>query len=277
MNMYNSNNQNIGTKTITQGGGMQRPDGSNGNLVSMNFNPPQQNPIIQSLAKPSYAASPNFPNGMKAPQVNLKSGQEDTSKIGNFLQYRTGLRNANMAMNYDKMNMNRASQNADRNQRGNQFIKRLALTKSNQDLNRNQNASQFIKRFNLGSQQFDRTFDFNMQKYLHPNATNNTEKYKLDRTKIFTKDPSSLVPHWGDLDDNAQNQVRNSYINTGVIPKINFEKGFMGYGNSATLAGENNSTQTKQQPKKVDTDKEDRFKQYIATKNKEIMNRDEKY
>lgn len=242
MNMYNINNDPIGTKTIQQGKGLQMPDGSFGNSVTMKFNntTQKQNRMINTLAQTQQKQSftNNYPNGIKPPLVHLEL-DNNNKEIGNFLQYLADKRNAAMIQKYDEMNM-----------KNNQFLKRLSNSKFQSKQNRyqqqllqqqrlKQQQKQFNKTFDFNVQKFDITHDFEMQKYLHPqNITDSSEKYKLERTKIFTKDPSSLVPEWEDLDEKTKIQVRDSYINNGTIPKLESSSGW--FGDVYRIAGENN-------------------------------------
>jgi len=222
--MYDDNGTKIGTKSRQAGQGLVKPDGSYGDGVTMNFNPPKpKNSIVNSLAQSQKSQFPNnYPNGIKPPQVHLQTGEENTNKIGNFLQYLTDKRNANMMQKYDALNM-----------KNNQFIQTLKNSKFQAGQNRlereqlqnqrlAQQQGQFNKTFDFNSQKFDRTHDLDMQKYLHPiRKTDNTEKYKIDRTKLFTKNPTSIVPEWEDLEDGQKKQVMQHYISTGTVPKIN--------------------------------------------------------
>jgi len=259
----------IGTESIDYGAGLQRPDGSYGNKVTMSFDPPKpkKNNLISSLAQSQQQSSyfpNNFPNGMKAPQVHLQTGEENTAKIGNFLKYLTDKRNAGMQQQYDAMNL-----------KNRQFSQRLQNDKYQSQQNRlekkylqnqrlSQQRSQFDKSFDFNVQKFDRTHDLDMQKFQSSlGAKNNGEKYKLERTKIFTKNPAALVPEWDDLDEGIKRQVSQYYINTGTIPNIKKEDGWFSDTYSIDTQNKNtNRNKTNVSQKTTDDEK----KQFLEWK-----------
>jgi len=253
--MYDDNGTKIGTKSRQAGHGLEKPNGGGyGDGVTMNFNPPKpKNSIVNSLAQSKKSQFPNnYPNGIQRPNLSLKL-DNNNKDIGNFLQYLTDKRNADMMQKYDALNM-----------KNNQFIQTLKNSKYQanqgrlekqylQDKRLTQQQGQYNSTYDFNTQKFDKTHDFEMQKYLHPvGKTDNSEKYKIDRTKLFTKDPASLVPHWDKLDDNQKNQVRNSYIQNGTIPKLKAYDGESWFGDDYKIDGEQaqapNSKPTKQAP-----------------------------
>ncbi len=260
--MYDDNGVRIGSKLRQAGKGLIKPDGSYGDSVSMKFEP-QKNPIISSLASSGPQVNSlqnNYPNGIKPPQVQLKTGEENTNKIGNFLQYSVAKRNAAMANKYDALNM-----------KNNQFLSNLANSKYQSQQNRleksalqnqrlSQQQSQFNKTFDFNSQKYERDHDFEMQKYLHPiSKTNNQEKYTIDRTKIFTKDPAAIVPEWDYLKDADKKIVMDSYIKTGSIPKIEKYNGDSWFGSDYRIASNDKKTNSENIDNNAVNDEEKQF------------------
>lgn len=259
MNMYDDYDNKIGTKTYNKNKGLLKPDGSYGNRVNMNFFPTAN--VGNNTQKPttSFQNINNFSNGIRPPKVTLKTGEENTNKIGNFLKYLTDKRNANMQSKYDELNL-----------KNNQFLKNLANSKYQARQNRLEKASlfdrelqqknnQFNKTYDFNRQKFDREHDLEMQKYLHSNnKKNDPEDYKIDRTKIFTKDPTSIIPEWDDLDENTKREAMQIYINNGVIPKIKkLEDGW--FSDTYAIDKENSTNNTQSKGKSQQDDEEKRF------------------
>ncbi len=274
MKMFDNNGNFIGNKTVTQGAGQQRPDGSYGNSVSMQFEP-QKNPIISSLAssRPQASSLPNnYPNGIKPPQVHLQTGQENTDKIDNFLQYRTDIRNANMANKYDALNM-----------KNNQFLRTLANSKFQAGQNRLEKYKLQNDRLAQQQQQYDNTLDFNKNKF-NKNYELNQEKFDFQKQTAGTKPTDmksrakifdTMYKGYYDkntsdaLDDNdvLKSQARNYYMQHGKMPNVEAYDGDSWFGKDYRIA-DNNPQQQQQQQQKFDNQKVVGNKKYVQKNGK---------
>jgi hypothetical protein len=275
MKMFDNNGNVIGNKTITQGAGQQKPDGSYGNSVSMQFEP-QKNPIINSLASRRQQASSfpnNYPNGIKPPQVHLKTGEENTAKIGNFLQYRADIRNANMTNKYDALNM-----------KNNQFLRTLANSKFQAGQDRLEKEKLQGERLALQQQHHNDTMGFNREKF-EKNYKLNKDKFDLEKQTKFVAKPTEMksradifdTMYQGYYDENTKDaldgneilksQARNYYMQHGKMPSIEAYDGESWFGDDYRIVSDN-PQQNKQKQQQYDSQKVVGNKKYVQKNGK---------
>jgi hypothetical protein len=217
--MYNDQRQKIGTKTVQQGAGLKRQDGSYGNGITMNFAPPP------TMAQPQQAQvnqGANFNNsyggmagGVTAPKVQYETPTEGMSSNDNFSRIIRNLamrKNADMQFNYDKTNSE--------------------LYRSNQD--RLQKESIFNRTMDNSNQQFDRNFDYRAMQDQREQAVKNimtpyqqAEQKRKDsemRLKNFDdNDFRSMMPEdvADEINDRNYAIAKRQFIETGQMPQFN--------------------------------------------------------
>jgi len=271
MDMYSRDNKKIGTKTITQGGGLQRADGSFGDHVKMNFAPPPQAVNTpQATQTPKY----NFNNGQNgiygAPQVTLQAPQ-DNPNMSRIISNLAALKNANMQKDYDKLNATIYDSAQTRQQRQNQFISELA--QKQQDMN-------------LRAQQFDLTHDLNVQnaQYARQAKGNDTDAM-LKRGKLFDETYAGNYDQdtVGYLRDNQAHydKLKADYIANGTFTPAQYDDGGWFGGARLNMGNQNQAGQQQTQAARVDPNykSDPAYKEFLREeairKNKEIMGRDE--
>lgn len=283
--MYNDQRQKIGTKTIQQGAGLQRPDGSFGNGVTMNFAPPpiirqpQEQQSQQNMLNNSYGG---MENGVSAPKVQYEV-QEGAGLYGSIIRNLAISRNAKMQQDYDRLNANLYDRNQDRTQQT-----------RNQDQNRNQEQYLFDKKIDNSNQQFDREMDFKYQDLKYQNAVKNVmtpyqqaqinQKQYDGRVQSFSDDAfKSMLPQGVseniDTDSTAYNQAKQQYFKDGTIPKFKLDE--HNYFSKDDFSIDTNTSQQQQPPQNANqiaqTDQSEgdakarAYRRYVEAKNKEIM------
>lgn len=250
MNMYDKNNSVIGTKKITNGGGLLKPDGTKGKHIKMDFDRPQMQiesnapKMISNIAN-SFRSSQSFPNGMQAPQVKYETpkGDENFSRI---LRNISAKKNANMIMQYDKMD--NSNQQFDRemyykhqNLKQQQAVKNVMTPYQQHQVSRNE--------YNDRLKSFDNLYQSNYN----------------DGERSYLSSNEPLLA-----------QVREHYAKSGTMPKLSYNDGGWLGAEKYTI----NHQQPQQAPvaqapqqHKIDSAKNDRFKLFVNQRDEEIRNR----
>lgn len=255
MDMYNDQRQKIGTKTVTQGGGIQRPDGSFGNHIAMKFNPPPQ----QAQA-PTQQQSQMFNNsygtmggGVNAPKLQYETpteGMTSTENQSRIIRNLARKRNATMQLEYDKMNSNMYNQQQDR-------VSRESIA----DNQLKQNESQFVRKSDIQAQQFDRTLDANTQQNMYTNALRNVmtpyqqQTIKQKRQKTITDGGfDNLLPKDFDKGSNEYEQAKKQYLESGTVPNFKLtNKAWWGDNDYEIVDGDVSQQQQQQMPQYQNT------------------------
>lgn len=243
--MYRDDGTKIGTKTVTQGAGLQRQDGTRGNHVSMQFNPPKEQPKTQQqqLQQNYNNSYGTMGGGVTAPKISYEtpSGDKNFSRI---LRNLATSRNAKAQQSYDKMNVSLYNQQQNRYQK---------------EMFQNQN-------INNSNQQFDRTMDFNTQKLKQQQAVKNVmTPYQQQQTRQAQY--NSRVKNFDDeifksqmpqaaadsINDRDYNIAKQQFLNSGIMP--NFEKydGDSWFGDDYRVVQDKAPIAESQQNKSVNT------------------------
>jgi len=279
--MYNDNRTKIGTKTIQQGAGLQKPDGSFGNGVTMKFNPPVAQAEQRQPQQQNFNNSYNtyVGNGVTAPKIQYEApkGDENFSRI---LRNLARSRNAKMQLKYDTLNSNIYDQQQTR----------LAEAKNNM-LDRLQKQSQFDATLQNGNEHFNRMMEYNRQKQQQLNALKNimtpyqkaeiAQKGYTNRLKEYNKDDfNNLMPNGvaDELSDSDFQKAKEYWLKTGNMPKFEATGKDGWFDNKYRVADTQQPQANTEQPKRqsntldpLDPAYQRAYRRYVLAKNKEIM------
>lgn len=280
MNMYDRDGQKIGTKTITQGGGLQRPDGSFGNGVTMNFAQRAQPPVQAQQQQPQQQN--NFSSyGQRAQAPTLKyeeptEGQTREQRISMILRNIAAKKNFEAKQSYDKLNTNAYSQQQDR-------LNRKLISNNELDFRRDKMQNDNV---NFQIEQDGRNFQYNQRLKQQQALKNVMTPYQQQQIKQREQETrqkaiadgtfNSLLP--ADVKDEISNdnllKARQYYMETGKIPSFN--KSGSWYDDDyeiaqSPVAGSNQPKAPQGNQPKEETPEERAYKRAVAEMHNKIM------
>lgn len=279
MNMYDRDGQKIGTKTVTQGGGLQRADGSFGNHVSMNFAPrpqtTQQQTQVQSQQPNNFSF---YGQRAQAPTLQYEQKTDGMSRSENhnrIIRNLAAKKNFEAKQSYDKLNATSYSQQQDRLNR--EYINQNDINFRREKM-QNDNVNFQIEK-DAKNIQYKR--EAALRNVMTPYQQQQIEaKQVANRNKNFDDEAfRAMLPKEvadGNLDDREYQIAKQKYLQTGTIPEFQKYDGDSWFGDDyriaqAPTAGSNQPQTPQANQQREETPEERAYKRYVLEKHNQIM------